>query len=62
MMIHSLRFRLLIAFTLVIVVTVGTVFFFINQATRNEIREYEKRIDQTRALKMEAELFRYYSR
>jgi len=61
-MIHSLRFRLLLAFTLVIVVTVGTVFFFLNQATRNEIREYEKRVDQLRALKMESELFRYYAR
>ena len=60
-MIHSLRFRLLIAFTMVIVVTVGTVFFFINEATRNEIREYEKRIDQTRTIRMETELFRYYA-
>ncbi|HUV43664.1 MAG TPA: ATP-binding protein [Dehalococcoidales bacterium] len=62
MMIYSLRFRLLIAFTMVIVVTIGTVFFFLNQATRNEIREFEKRIDQARAIRMETELFRYYSR
>jgi len=61
-MIHSLRFRLLLAFTMVIVVTVGTVFFFLNQVTRNEIREYEIRTDQFRAIRMETELFRYFAR
>ncbi len=61
-MIHSLRFRILASFTLVIVVTIGTVFFFINQTTQNEIRQFEESIDQMRAARMESELARYYSR
>ncbi len=61
-MIHSLRFRILASFTLVILVTIGTVFFFINQTTQNEIRQFEESIDQMRAARMESELARYYSR
>ena len=61
-MIHSVRFRLLMAFTLVILVTVGTVFFFINQATQEEIRRFGERIDEMRAARMEAELYGYYAR
>ncbi len=60
-MIHSLRFRLLAAFTLVILVTIGTVFFFINQATQDEIRRFEERADLMRAARMEIELSHYYS-
>jgi signal transduction histidine kinase len=60
-MIHSLQFRLLAAFTLVILVTVGTVFFFINQATQNEIRQFEERSEQIRITRMEQLLSRYYS-
>ena len=59
-MINRLQFRLLAAFTLVILVTIGTVFFFINQATQNEIRRFGERIDQMRAVRMEVELSRYY--
>ena len=59
-MIHSLRFRLWLSFTLVILVTIGTVFFFINQATQNEIRRFGERVDQMRADRMEIELSRYY--
>jgi len=58
--IHSLRFRLWLSFTLVILVTIGTVFFFINQATQNEIRRFGERVDQMRADRMEIELSRYY--
>jgi len=61
-MIRSLWFRLLAAFTLVIVVTISTVFFFINQATQSEIREFSERIGQIRTGRMEAELSNYYSR
>ena len=61
-MIHSLRFRLLLAFTLVILVTIGAAFFFINQVTQDEIRRFGERIDQMRALRMETELSRYYLR
>lgn len=61
-MIHSLRFRLLMSFTLVILVTIGTVFFFINQATQNEIRQLAERVDQMRTDRMENELSMYHSR
>jgi len=58
--ISRLQFRLLAAFTLVILVTIGTVFFFINQATQDEIRRFGERVDQMRADRMEIELSRYY--
>lgn len=61
-MIRSLQFRLLAAFTLVILVTIGTVFFFISQATQGEIRRFEERLGQMRAGRMEMELSTYYSR
>ena len=61
-MIHSLRFRLVVSFTLVILVTIGTVLLFINQATQDEIRRFGERIDQMRAARMEVELSRYYFR
>jgi hypothetical protein len=59
-MIHSLRFRLLLAFTLVILVTVSAVFFFINQATQAEIRRFGEQAEQMRTERMGIELSRYY--
>jgi len=59
-MVHSLRFRLLVSFTLVILVTTGAVFFFINQATQNEIRRYGERMHQMRTVRIESELARFY--
>ena len=59
-MIHSLQFRLLLAFTAVILVTIGTVFFFINQVTQDEIRQLEEHANQLRIGRMHSELFRYY--
>lgn len=41
-MIHSLWFRLLIAFALVIVVTIGTVYGFVSRGIRGEIERYEE--------------------
>jgi signal transduction histidine kinase len=61
-MIHSLQFRLLAAFTLVILVTIGAVFFSINQATQAEIRQFEERAQEIRAGRMQFELSVYYSR
>ena len=50
-MTHSLNFRLLAAFTLVIIVIIGTVFFFTYQTTRGEISQIGERLqtaqDQT---------------
>ena len=59
-MIHSLWFRLLIAFTLVIVITLGAVFLFTGQAMRAEVRQFEERIEEARLSKMEFELSNYY--
>ena len=41
-MIYSLRFRFLLAFTLIILVTIGTVFFFINLANQANIRQFHE--------------------
>lgn len=60
-MINRLQFRLLAAFALVILVTIGSVLFFVNQATQNEIRRFGERIDQMRAGRMEIELSRFYA-
>ncbi len=59
-MIHSLRFRLLIAFTLVILVAVGGVYFFVRQTTGVEITEYGLRSEQMRFTRVAFELTRYY--
>lgn len=59
-MIHSLQFRLLVAFALVIVVTIGSIFFFIYQTTRSEISQFEERAETMQAGRMEGELSRYY--
>jgi signal transduction histidine kinase len=58
--IHSLWLRLLLAFALVIVVTIGAVFFFINQAAQAEIHRFEERASRMRADRMGMELSRYY--
>ena len=59
-MLHSLRFRLLIAFTLVILVAVGAVYFFASQTTGGEIRRYGERSEQVRLARLVFELQRYY--
>ena len=59
-MLHSLNFRLLAAFALVIIVTIGSVFFFTYQTTRGEISRYGERIEMMRTRRVEAELFNYH--
>lgn len=59
-MIHSLHFRLLVAFVLVILVTIGTVSFFVSQSTRSEIREYEELGKEMQLARMAHSLARYY--
>jgi len=58
--IHSLQFRLLVAFSAVIIVAVGAVFFFISQATAEEVQQFKERIEQRRAGKIELALSGYY--
>ncbi len=57
---HSLLFRLLISFALVIVVTMGAIFFFTYQATRSEISQFEERTANMQAGRIEFELSHYY--
>jgi len=58
--IHSLRFRLLVAFTLVILVAVGAVYLFASQTTGGEIRRYGERMEEMRFGRVGFELSRYY--
>ncbi len=60
-MTHSLQFRLMSAFTLVILVTMGTVFFFVMRNTGGEIQQFEERNRQIRAERIGFLLSRYYS-
>ncbi|MCX7911587.1 MAG: ATP-binding protein [Dehalococcoidales bacterium] len=57
---HSLQFRLLAAFTLVIIVIIGAAFFSTYQATRNEISRVEERLELLQDRRIEMELRRYY--
>ena len=47
-MIRSLRFRLILAFTVVIIIAIGTVSVFASQASRARIQEYQKQTEQVK--------------
>jgi signal transduction histidine kinase len=49
-----------VAFTVVIVVTVGTVYFFVSRSTVGEIGRYEQVREQFQFARMQAMLYRYY--
>jgi len=57
---HSLNFRLLAAFTVVIVVIISTVFFFTYRNTRDEISHIQERLQTAQDRRVEIELARYY--
>ncbi|MFC2011329.1 sensor histidine kinase [Chloroflexota bacterium] len=59
-MIHNLRFRLLVAFTLVILVAVGAVYFFVSHTAGGEIRRYSEQNEHVRFSRVGFELYRYY--
>ena len=59
-MLYSLRFRLMLAFTLVIVVTIGAVFFFINRGTGGEIYQFGELSHQSDIARIELVLATYY--
>ncbi|MBA7640434.1 Adaptive-response sensory-kinase SasA [subsurface metagenome] len=59
-MIHSLRFRLLVAFTLAILIALGTTFFFVGLATRGEIQRFQEQGHQIHTARVENLLSRYY--
>jgi signal transduction histidine kinase len=58
--IHSLRFRLIIAFISVILVTIGAISIFIHQRALIEIRRFEEHREQVLTGRMVFELSRYY--
>jgi len=57
---RSLQFRLLLAFTLVIVITIGSVFFLVYQTTRAEINRFAERLELMQAHRIGLELTKYY--
>lgn len=59
-MIHSLQFRLLMAFALVILVAIGTVSIIESYTIGAEVRQYEEFADQIRLDRTERLLSRYY--
>jgi len=58
--IHNLQFRIMLAFSLVVLVTVGAVFFFFSQTTKSEINRFEERAEHAVAARISIELSRYY--
>ncbi|MFC1948026.1 ATP-binding protein [Chloroflexota bacterium] len=56
----KLQYRLLMGFTLVILVAIGAVLFFVNQATKDELQRFREQVDNSRALRMQSELTRIY--
>jgi len=60
-MLYSLRFRLMLAFTLVIAVTIGTVFFFINRGAGGEIIQFGETKWQSDIRKIGLVLANYYN-
>ncbi len=59
-MIHSLNFRLLASFALVIIVIIGSMFLFAYHTTRSEIGRIGERMEQAQNRRIEMELSRYY--
>lgn len=60
-MIFSLRFRLILAFTLVILIAIGTVSLFTSQTSSVRIHEYQEHTDQIKMHRTQYLLSRYYS-
>ncbi len=59
-MIHSLNFRLLAAFGLVIIIIIGAAFFFAHRAARAEIGRIGEQIDLSQIRRMEGLITAYY--
>jgi signal transduction histidine kinase len=60
--IHRLQFRLMAAFTLVVLVTVGAVFLFVTRSAGGEIQQYEQSGEQFRTSQVVRFLQVYYAR
>ena len=59
-MIHNLNFRLIAAFTIVIIITIGAAFFLTYQNTRSEIAQMGERLELNQDRSMQLELSRYF--
>ena len=59
-MIHSLRFRLLVAFTLAILVAIAATSFFVVFSARGEIRQFHERGIRVHTIRVERILSHYY--
>lgn len=57
---HSLQFRLLIAFTLVILLTIGAVFLMIWQATLGQIQKFSDRVEHMVSSRIQFTVSDYY--
>jgi signal transduction histidine kinase len=57
---HKLSFRLIVSFALVIIVIIGTVFFFTYRTTRGEISRIEERLQAAQDRQVGIEMARYY--
>ena len=61
-MIHKLQFRLLLAFIVAILVTIGMVSFVAYQSLKSQVEQYEITVDNIRAVRMERVLVYHYDR
>ena len=59
-MIHSLWLRLLLAFTLTIVIASAAIFFFVSRSTEGEFRRFDEMADQARLGRVGFELYKHY--
>ncbi len=59
--VHRIQFRLLVSYALIILVSIGTIFAFTVQSTRQEFEEYEGRSQELRITRMENILTGYYT-
>ncbi len=60
-MMHNFRFRLLLSFILVVLVTIGAIFFFVSRNTSHEIQQFEERSQRTRIDRIQFMIARQYS-
>jgi len=57
---HSLQFRLILAFTLVILLTVGSVFLIMWQAATGQIKQYSERVERMVSGRIQFTVIDYY--
>lgn len=57
---HSLQFRLILSFTIVILLTIGTIFLLMWQTTVGEVSRFGERVERGFGMRIEFELVDYY--